>query len=169
MYSAIHQWPPDPQWSPEGKRIAFTGELPNAAPKIYLVPADGGTPPVEALSRDSCFLPSWSPDGTSLIFNCNLPPSKPEIYTLNLRTRQLSAIPESNNLYGPHFSPDGRSVVAHDRHQISLFDIGQQKWRTLATVELLEQAVWSRDGRYVYFVTGGNEESIYRLRIADRK
>lgn len=178
--SAMHfdQGPPDPQWSPDGKWIAFTDELPNSTLKIYLVAADGGTPPVEAIAKETCYWPSWSPDGISLIFNCDAPSTGPErdiIYILNLRTRQLSALPESTNMYRPHFSPDGRSVVAHDEHQISLFDLGQGKWQTLVKIELPEHdgfhpppLIWSRDGRYVYFVTEGKEASIYRLRIADR-
>jgi Tol biopolymer transport system component/DNA-binding winged helix-turn-helix (wHTH) protein len=158
-----------PQLSPDGKRIAFAGAMPNAPTKIYLVPANGATPPSEALAKGPCFGPSWSPDGSSLTFTCFAPPSSNDIYTLNLRTQRLSAVPESSKLIGPHFSPDGRSLVAHDHHQISLFDLAEQKWRTLFTIVSPGHTVWSRDGQYLYFVAeGNNEESINRLRIADR-
>jgi dipeptidyl aminopeptidase/acylaminoacyl peptidase len=60
-------------------------------------------------------------------------------------------------------------VVAIDDHQISLFDLGRQKWRKLVAIEHPRSPNWSRDGRYLYFVTEGSEEFIYRLRIADRK
>jgi serine/threonine protein kinase/Tol biopolymer transport system component len=159
------------QWSPDGKRIAFTGVMPNAPQRIYMVPADGAAAPTEVLSKSACYLPSWSPDGTSLIFNCALPPTfrKAEIYILDLRTQQLSAVPESAELDGPSFSPDGRFVVAHDDRRISLFDVGQRVWRTPITTESPGHIFWSRNGRYVYFVAGGVEKSIYRLSIADRK
>jgi Tol biopolymer transport system component len=170
-------FPPDPQWSPDGKLIAFTGEMPGTPPRIYTVATDGATAPREVLSKGPCCLPSWSPDGPSLIFNCNGSSFEPEIYTYDLRSSQLSAVPESTNLKGPSFSPDGRFVVAHDewkqtpntRNRLSLFDVGQRAWRTLATIKSPGHTAWSGDGRCVYFVAEGTEESIYRLRIADRK
>jgi hypothetical protein len=55
-----------PQWSPDGKTIAFCGQMPNAAWKVYIVPGDGTRRPVEALSRDNCLMAQWSSDGNSL-------------------------------------------------------------------------------------------------------
>ena len=160
------------QWSPDGKRIAFFSQSPNGAlrqtEKVYLVPADGGAPPVEAVSKAPCFWPSWSPDGNSLVFLCE-EPSKPGFYVLDLTTNQMSSIPESSKFWIPVFSPDGRSVLANDDHQISLFDLGQQKWRSLVAIEYPRWPTWSRDGRYVYFKTKGGTESIFRVRLADRK
>ena len=60
-------------------------------------------------------------------------------------------------------------MVANDKHQISLFDLGQQKWRTLVAIENPFQPTFSRDGRYIYFVTEGKTESIFRLRVTDSK
>ena len=42
-------------------------------------------------------------------------------------------------------------MVASNNRQISLFDLGQQKWRTLVTMEYPYWPTLSRDGRYVYF------------------
>jgi serine/threonine protein kinase/Tol biopolymer transport system component len=36
------------QWSPDGKRIAFSGQMPGGPWKVYLVSTEGSTPPVEA-------------------------------------------------------------------------------------------------------------------------
>lgn len=164
-----------PQWSPDGKRIAFFAFPENGAlretQKVYLVPADGGTPPVEALSKNPCFWPSWSPDGNSLIFDCSEDTSyeKISLYILDLRTHQMSSIPGSDGFSRPTFTADGRSVVANAKHQISVFDLGQQKWRTLVAIENPLLPTFSRDGRYIYFLTEGKTESIFRVRVADRK
>src|SRR5205814_2085565 len=119
-----------PQWSPDGKRIAFFAETPNGGlketSKVFLVSADGGAPPVEAVSKDFSFWPSWSPDGNSLIFSCYKPSSEPGLYILDLRTLQVSSIPGSREFEFASFTPDGRSVVASNNRQISLFDLGQQ-------------------------------------------
>ena len=80
----------------------------------------------------------------------------------------MSSLPESAGFYQPSFSPDGQFVVGNDDHQISLFDLGQQKWRTLVTIERPRWPRWSRDGRYVYFVER-RTESIFRVRVTDGK
>jgi dipeptidyl aminopeptidase/acylaminoacyl peptidase len=60
-----------PRWSPDGKRIAFTGELHDRDhPKIFLAPAAGGAQSV-MIVKDLDLIPSgleWSADGSSLWF-----------------------------------------------------------------------------------------------------
>jgi len=60
-----------PRWSPDGKWIAFTGEVHDRDhPKIFLAPATGGAPSVVA-ANDLDLIPGgleWSDDGKSLYF-----------------------------------------------------------------------------------------------------
>jgi serine/threonine protein kinase/DNA-binding winged helix-turn-helix (wHTH) protein len=161
-----------PQWSPDGKRIAFCGQMQDNPWKIYLVAADGATPPTEALSRENCLVAQWSSDGNSLLMNCANRSSISEgmsIFVMDLRTHELSSIPDSTYLEDPRWSPDGRYMVARDAHRVCLFDIAQRKWLTLVSIEEPNWTVWSRDGRYVYFETQTNEAYICRVRLADHK
>jgi hypothetical protein len=49
-----------------------------------------------------------------------------------------------------------------------VFDFATQKWSELTKL-VLGYHSWSRDSRFVYFNSAGNEPAFYRLRIADRK
>ena len=60
-----------PRWSPDGRMIAFTGELRDRDhPKVWLAPASGGTPSI--LAADGLdLIPTgleWSEDGKSIYF-----------------------------------------------------------------------------------------------------
>ena len=70
--ASAHFFPNDgpchPQWSPDGKQIAFAARMPGKHQHIYIVSADGGAPEeVTHGERDECF-PNWSRDGDSLFF-----------------------------------------------------------------------------------------------------
>jgi len=62
----------DPQWSPDGKRIAFVSEHtdrePGAVDDIYVVAAAGGEPAPIAEQHEGDRSPRWSPDGKSIAY-----------------------------------------------------------------------------------------------------
>ena len=57
-------------------------------------------------------------------------------------------------------------MVANSDHRIAIFDLGQQKWRTLVSMERPYRPTLSRDGRFIYFKPRVNKEAIFRVRIA---
>jgi Tol biopolymer transport system component/DNA-binding winged helix-turn-helix (wHTH) protein len=150
-----------PQWSPDGRKIAFVkGEFGKPA-RITIIPMDGGkeeeaTDQKELNENDA----NWSPDGTRMIYGiCSIAvPGSCEIRELDLRTRKITSIPGSKGLYSPRWSPDGRYLAAlsEDSHRLMLFDFEKQLWTTWITAEDVNTVsvaypVWSRDGRYLYF------------------
>lgn len=149
-----------PQWSPDGGQIAFHGHMPGEKDHLYVIPAEGGSP--EAITTSSAAqpgtaAPTWSPDGNSLIFfedgELGLDRTA-RILLLDLHSRQVSVLPASEGLYVPHWSPDGRYVVAStvDLRKLMLFDFRDRKWSELVNGSLVVWPEWSADSKYVFYV-----------------
>jgi Tol biopolymer transport system component len=76
------------------------------------------------------------------------------IEILDLSSKQISAIPGSENLYSPRWSPDSRSLAAlsADSKKLLLYDFQTQKWTDWITEPgAIGFPSWSRDGRYIYY------------------
>src|ERR1700677_129005 len=60
----------DPAWSPDGKRLAFTGsQMPDGKTFIYVKDTSGGSPPVRLTQENLTETrPVWSPDGSEIAF-----------------------------------------------------------------------------------------------------
>jgi len=165
-----------PRWSPDGKRIAFSAAVPGEPARIYMVAAEGGRP--EQLTAEDHYWtdPNWSPDQNSLMFGGEPwlegnAPGSATIRILDLKTHQVSTLAGSEGLFSPHWSPDGRYVVAMslDSQKLMLFDFSTQTWAELASSPAAYPN-WSHDGSYIYFNNPYiAEPALYRLRISDRK
>jgi serine/threonine protein kinase len=157
-----------PRWAPDGKRIAFAATTPGRPPSIYLIPADGGKP--EQVAKDQVDF-GWSSEGNQLVFG-RMPSgaSRSGIYLLNLNTHEELAVPGSEGLYSPRWSPDGHYIAALtvDNESLRLFEVATQKWVELARLPIGYPS-WSRDSKSIFFDTGGKEPAFYRVRISDRK
>jgi Tol biopolymer transport system component len=165
-----------PRWSPDGKRIAFSGAVSGEPVRIYVIAADGGRPERLTAGNHYDTDPNWSPEQNSLVFGGEPwfeggAPGSAAIHMLNLKTRQVSKLSGSEGLFSPHLSPDGRYVLAMslDSPKLMLFDFKTHEWAELVSSPAAYPN-WSRDGTYIYF---GNpyiaEPALYRIRISDRK
>jgi Tol biopolymer transport system component/predicted Ser/Thr protein kinase len=163
-----------PRWSADGKRIVFLDIAPSKPWRIYVVPAEGGTPESVLNEQHNEMEPTWSPDGNSLVFSYapwleTGAPGISGVYVVDLKTHKPVKLPGSEGLFGPHLSPDGRYVVANraDNQAIRIFDVRTQTWAELAQFAVYHN--WSRDGRYVYFERPGREASLWRVRVSDHR
>ena len=155
-----------PQWSPDGKQIAFSAN-PGTNKHIYIVSVDGGAPKEVTKGERVDFYPNWSRDGNSLFFGSM---AAIAIYQLNLKTNQVTTLTGSEGMWFPSLSPDYNYIAAlSSTNHLMLFDLKTQKWTELTQTQA-DYPAWSHDGKFVYFSsTAGGEPAFYRVQIKDHK
>jgi Tol biopolymer transport system component/DNA-binding winged helix-turn-helix (wHTH) protein len=165
-----------PHWSPDGSKISFL-DVPIGRPwKINLISSSGGGRPELLTQGDSDKSesdPTWMPDGKTIVFgkseqlnNVNM-----AIYSIDLDTRKISRVPESEDLFSPRVSRDGRYICALKRNQIELmlFDTRTNHWSSLGQGGPRGYNEWSHDGKYIYMrENAGGGAEVVRVRIKDR-
>ncbi len=164
-------------WSPDSKRIAFVGASPGKNQKIYVIPAEGGSPQPIFPGDQSEGSPSFSPDGNSLAFwsfssgQAGLFAKDRILQRIDLKSGQVTMLKDSQGYGLPHWSPDGRYLAAlsPDGSKPEVYDFTTQHWTQLADLPA-EWTQWSHDGKYLYFVTRLTEKvTVNRIRISDHK
>jgi len=161
-----------PRWSPDSTRIAFFDASSGKPFKLFLVPANGGSPLAVVDEPWNEIDPNWSPDGRTLVFS-HFPVFDRQadlgIYSFDLTTRRLAKLPGSDGLWMPRWAPDGSFILGRSGDSLSLFlfDVHRQTWHELARGESFGYANWSSDSRFVYVLKRGNEPAIERIRVSD--
>ena len=108
----------DPQWSPDGTRIATFAD--DARSHVFTV--DGSAPPVTSPGT-YCDPTSWSPDSTSLLVRCGDGPtsSAEEKGLWNVRAVDLDGLLPvyPGNAYDGRYSPDGKRIAMRLNGQLA--------------------------------------------------
>jgi len=163
-----------PQWSPDGKHIAYVRMKPGRPWRVAVIPAEGGTPEEIMEESRSQVDANWSPDGSRILFGYLHDAEKINLRIVDLKTHQPVTVPESDGLFSPRWSPDGRYIAAlsPDFTRVMLFDFENQKWTTWLTepAGAVSYPVWSANSKYLYFddlVTDG--EAIRRVKVGERQ
>ena len=163
-----------PHWSPDGKQIAFSGSRPGKPWNIFIIPAQGG--PAEQITNGalSDLDAAWSPDGKTLAFGQLREEGSKQIYSvqlLDLATRRQTAIPATDGICCPRWSPDGRYLMTThaDNSGILLYEFVTRKWSTIVKdMPGIGYMEWSADSKNILFDTSEVEEpAFYRVRLAD--
>jgi serine/threonine protein kinase/Tol biopolymer transport system component len=163
-----------PRWSPDGKQIAFSAAREADPARIYVVSMDGGA--LKQVTngesgKEGDFDPSWSTDGASLAFGgYSLKTGPVPIHVVDLQTRRLSALPGSEGMWFPRWSPEGRFIagLSTSGPKIVLYDFQIRKQSELSSV-MSGYPGWSSDGEFLFYRTFGNDTSWWRVRMRDRK
>ena len=146
-----------PRWSPDGRTLIFIGDDQVGKHDVYTIAADGGvaTPVLPGVSGLGD--PDWSPDGSQIVVIRHLHARHVLALISTRARRQLTDIPNSENLIFPRWSPAGRflAATAADRHEIRLYDFVRRTWRVVARGNGLGQSMWSADGAGLFFQEEG--------------
>jgi Tol biopolymer transport system component/DNA-binding winged helix-turn-helix (wHTH) protein len=144
------------EWSPDGTRLAVMARTPGHAWSIYLVGASGGQMEHVLDDNRNAADPTWSPDGRELSFGrepdaMGKESGPRQIYVLELATRSVRALPGSDDLFSPRWSPDGRWIVALglDQKKVMLYDMTARSWRQLAATSAADPS-WSHDSKSLF-------------------
>ena len=106
----------DPQFSPDGQRVAFVVSEPLKGEKrirhIWLYEKKTGTARQFTYSEKSETWPRWSPDGKKLAFLSNRGGDEQQIYILNMSGGEAAAVTKGKaNVSAFAWPPDGQSIA----------------------------------------------------------
>jgi Periplasmic component of the Tol biopolymer transport system len=149
-----------PRWTPDGASVVYASPTGSA---ILRQRADGSGVP-EVLWKSTRLVPiavdSFAPDGSALIFSMTGLPTRTDIYILPLsgtgEARTLIATPGAEVL--GKISPDGRWIAytgqyeAGEQVYVQPFPSLAGRWQVSRNGG--STALWSRDGRELFFVNG---------------
>lgn len=157
-----------PRWSPDGRRIAFIGQVRGRKPLLYV--ADGNAPATPVVELQGQFgRLGWSPAGDRIVLSGEPGnPTGPAITIFDLRSGRFGEVPGSHGRFDAIWSPDGSVIAARsaDAQQILLYGVAAGTWHELARVPA-GWLHWSQDGRYVFTQTLGADAAWVRVRVSD--
>ena len=106
----------DPEWSPDGRQIAFSSkDYWSGNYSIYVMNADGSGVTQLTYDPESDGNPSWSPDGRRIVFDSERDGNY-NIYVMNADGSNVTRL-TYNGMFNrtPLWSPDGRQIAFRSR------------------------------------------------------
>ena len=147
-----------PDWSPDGRRIAFHSTR-DGPFEVYVMNADGSG--VSRLTHNDAFddLPAWSPDGRRIAFSSNRD-GNTEIYVMNADGSAVTRLTDNDAFDGPPaWSPDGTRIAFATRRDGNT-EIYVMNADGSGAIRLTDNDVddvtpaWSPDGLRIAFASG---------------
>ncbi|MGH9880700.1 MAG: prolyl oligopeptidase family serine peptidase [Pyrinomonadaceae bacterium] len=138
-----------PRWSPDGKTIAFTGEVQDRDhPKIWLAPASGGAVSVMA-TNGLDLIPSdleWAEDGKSLYFQAGVK-GETHLFRVDLAKKAIEQVTSGPRaIRGVEFSWPAKAMVytANDFKHLDDLYIADLSGRNERKLTNLNESLWKQ-------------------------
>ena len=149
-----------PDWSPDGRWIAFDHVVPGDHARLFVVRADGSDRRQVTFHAGDQGFPSWDPSGRRLVFDGSWPDKSAAgihygLGIVDLQTGSVHRITHGQD-GAPAWSPDGRLIVfsRHRPNGIALFTVhpdGTDVHQLTSYKLLAMNADWSPDGSRIVF------------------
>ena len=154
----------DPVWTPDGSAVAFGSKRGASEFGIYRQRVDGQAQAELLWASPTPIWPdpqSWSPDGRTLVFSTKAKDTAEDIWTLSLEGDRAAKpwLQTAGNEWAGRLSPDGR-WMAYNSDESGQPEVYVQPFPGRGGKWLVSQggggfnAIWSRDGRRLYFRRG---------------
>jgi DNA-binding winged helix-turn-helix (wHTH) protein/Tol biopolymer transport system component len=155
-----------PRISPDGTKVAYGAVDASGIECAYVLPLAGGTPRKVA---DHVISVSWSPDGNSVLIG-------PDgdfalgLRTVDLQSGKIDFVPDSAGRGAPIWASNDMFVALEHKagERLVAFNIRTQTWSDLVKGPLVHWML-SVDGNYLYYMIGGDDPRVMRLRFFDHK
>lgn len=158
----------DPDFSPNGQELVWSGQLPDGRFELFLQTLGGDAGPRQlTLDDGAAFEPDWSPDGTHIVYHSR---RRGGLWMITPQGAPPEQIASTGSR--PAFSPDGRQIVYQSQSSPSvsdtappaivpshllLLDLATRQSRPLTTSGQPDGGhgapVFTPDGRHVIFST----------------
>jgi dipeptidyl aminopeptidase/acylaminoacyl peptidase len=149
----------EPDWSPDGTQIAFTGDLKSKNFNIYVMNVDGSRIRQLTECAADCRNPDWSPDGAYIAYE-----NQYDIYVMKSDGSGEQRVAHGGISTYPAWSPDGQHIamIRMDSYESQryLYVMNQDGTGMRALTDTTRnprQFSWSPDGIYIVFDDFGGD------------
>jgi len=104
----------EPHFSPDGQFIYFTSDR-GGSPQVYRIPATGGDAQRVTFEGSYNVTPRLSPNGKSMAYVARNG-GRFQLAVMDLATRQVQTLTESDKDESPSFAPNGRMILYASEH-----------------------------------------------------
>jgi dipeptidyl aminopeptidase/acylaminoacyl peptidase len=146
-----------PRWSPDGKYLAFLGELEDGETQVWTLFRQGGDsrPITEVKQGVSSY--EWSPDGTRMVLVIKDP--NPEDLKKDKGDDNSDETPPPWVITRLQFKMDYDGYLDSRRTHLYVLDLASKEMRQISSGDYDDsEPAWSRDGTHIAFVSNRSAE-----------
>ncbi|WP_347925119.1 hypothetical protein [Pontimicrobium sp. SW4] len=167
-----------PNWSPNGKKIIFSGRR-HGVWEIILIPSEGGIEELLSDNKNESIKPNWGavcsfhPDGKSIVYSYI---RENVLYSLHLESKTKKRLsPEGESFTRPMYSPDGLSIAVNRKKEkgydlIIMSPKGKELEIVAKNIISYSSPSWSKSGNELLFTGSvkGNQE-IFKINLGTKE